>query len=367
MPGGNTIADGLNKTYTVLSSKGTKRMVKIGGAITSVVLNPTPIGVGIAALSLTAVAYNVTKETIEVRDDKKLDREKTNLENIKINKEKQLYNVLSAKENIAKDSPDLQKFLDTKIPDIYKNPPEGSPEKPFEGSWAKQAVRAVRDTTLEAASLFGDAIASGSIVGLAFAAGAAFINTTGEVDSNIVHMERKNDKINKVNNLKLSAGNYENEKELKELERQERINTKALEEFLTTTPKIDQLNEQQLRDHFNVTRVKVAERPEFASPPEKTNFEKVKSAMKAGKEYFVESQFGEVKEAFSKENTQAQTPITQGNSTKGKTPQQNKVQEQTRHMQENLTHGKISGYNSSITPPQTVKNTSKDKESSRGR
>ncbi|HJD55943.1 MAG TPA: hypothetical protein LFW21_04840 [Rickettsia endosymbiont of Pyrocoelia pectoralis] len=367
VPGGNTIADGLDKTYTVLSSKGVKRMVKVGGAISSVALNPTPIGVGIAALSLTAVAYNVTKETLEVRDDKKLDREKASLENIKVSKQTQLSKIVEAKENIAKNSPELQKFLNTKIPDIYKNPPSPSPDKPFEGSWAKQAVKAVRDTAMETASLFGDAIASGSIAGFAFASATAFINTTGEVDSKIVHMERKNDKINQVNNLKLSAGEYKNEKELQEQERQERINGKALEEFLATTPKIDQLNEQQLRDHFSVTRAKVAESPEFAPPPEKTNFEKVKSAMKAGKDYFVESQFSEVKEVFSKENKQNQTPITPNSSAKVQTPQKNKVQEQTQHMQENLTHGKVNAYSSSISSPQATPTASKHHESSRGR
>ncbi|WP_341795100.1 hypothetical protein [Rickettsia endosymbiont of Rhinocyllus conicus] len=211
VPGGNTIADGLDKTYKVISSKGTKRILKVGGAISSVALNPTPIGVGIAALSLTAVAYNVTKETLEVREDKKLDREKTALESIKGAKAQQLNKVLEAKENIAKDAPNLQKFLDTKIPDIYKNPPEPSPDKTFEGGWAKQFVKSVRDTTLEAASLFADGIATGSIGGIAFAATAAFVNITGEVDSNIVHMERGNDKKNKINTLKLSAGNYENE------------------------------------------------------------------------------------------------------------------------------------------------------------
>lgn len=186
--GGNTIADGLDKTYKVISSKGTKRILKVGGAISSVALNPTPIGVGIAALSLTAVAYNVTKETLEVREDKKLDREKTALESIKGAKAQQLNKVLEAKENIAKDAPNLQKFLDTKIPDIYKNPPEPSPDKTFEGGWAKQFVKSVRDTTLEAASLFADGIATGSIGGIAFAATAAFVNITGEVDSNIVHI-----------------------------------------------------------------------------------------------------------------------------------------------------------------------------------
>ncbi|WP_341790998.1 hypothetical protein [Rickettsia endosymbiont of Gonocerus acuteangulatus] len=39
--GGNTIADGLDKTYKVISSKGTKRILKVGGAISLVVLNPT--------------------------------------------------------------------------------------------------------------------------------------------------------------------------------------------------------------------------------------------------------------------------------------------------------------------------------------
>ncbi|KJV91937.1 hypothetical protein [Rickettsia bellii] len=120
------------------------------------------------------MAYNVTKETLEVREDKKLDREKTALESIKGAKAQQLDKVLEAKENIAKDAPNLQKFLDTKIPDIYKNPPEPSPDKTFEGGWAKQFVKSVRDTTLEAASLFADGIATGSIGGIAFAATAAF-------------------------------------------------------------------------------------------------------------------------------------------------------------------------------------------------
>ena len=77
------------------------------------------------------MAYNVTKETLEVREDKKLDREKTALESIKGDKAQQLNKVLEAKENIAKDAPNLQKFLDTQIPDIYKNLPEPSPDKTF--------------------------------------------------------------------------------------------------------------------------------------------------------------------------------------------------------------------------------------------
>lgn len=366
VPGGNTIADGLDKTYKVISSKGTKRILKVGGAISSVALNPTPIGVGIAALSLTAVAYNVTKETLEVREDKKLDREKTALESIKGAKAQQLNKVLEAKENIAKDAPNLQKFLDTKIPDIYKNPPEPSPDKTFEGGWAKQFVKSVRDTTLEAASLFADAIATGSIGGIAFAATAAFVNITGEVDSNIVHMERGNDKKNKINTLKLSAGNYENEKELKELERQERINNQTLKEFLDT-PNIDKLNQIQLEAAFATKQKEVGARDEFKEPPEKTGFQKVKSAVKAGASYFVEAQFGEVKEAFSKENKQTQTPVTPNAANKVQTPEISKAQEQVHNMQENLTHGKISGYNNSITPPQQTQNASKHHESSVGR
>ncbi|WP_017442333.1 hypothetical protein [Rickettsia gravesii] len=71
-----------------------------------------------------------------------------------------------------------------------------------------------------------------------------------------------------------------------EKERQAKIDTKVLEEFLTIPPKIDQLSEGQLREHFNVTRAKVVARPEFAPPAEKTNFVKVKSAVKAGVGYF---------------------------------------------------------------------------------
>lgn len=340
VPGGNIIADGLDKTYKIVSSKGAKRILKVGGAISSVALNPTPIGVGIATLSL-AVAYNVTKETLEVREDKKLDKEKTALESIKGAKAQQLDKVLEAKENIAKDAPNLQKFLDTKIPDIYKNPPEPSPDKPLEGGWAKQFIKSVRDNTLEAASLFADGIATGSLGGIAFAATAAFVNITGEVDSNIVHMERGNDKKNKINTLKLSAGNYENEKELKELERQERINNQTLKEFLDT-PNIDKLNQIQLEAAFATKQKEVGAREEFKEPPEKTNFEKVKSAVKAGASYLVEAQFGEVKEAFSKENKQSQTPVTPNVTNKVQKPEISKAQEQAHNMQENILHmGKL--------------------------
>ncbi|WP_419235405.1 hypothetical protein [Rickettsia endosymbiont of Nabis limbatus] len=178
-------------------------------------------------------------------------------------------------------------------------------------------------------------------------------------------MERGNDKKNKINNLKLSSGNYENEKELKELERQERINNQTLKEFLDT-PNIDKLNQIQLEAAFATKQKEVGERDGFKEPPEKTGFQKVKSAVKAGASYFVEAQFGEVKEAFSKENKQTQTPVTP--NVANKKPEISKAQEQAQqqvhNMQENLTHGKISGY--SITSPQPTQNTSKHHESSVG-
>ncbi|AFD19856.1 MAG: hypothetical protein AB8U78_03975 [Rickettsia slovaca] len=112
-----------------------------------------------------------------------------------------------------------------------------------------------------------------------------------------------------------------------EKERQAKIDTKALEEFLTIPPKIDQLSEGQLREHFNVTGAKVAARPEFAPPTEKTNFEKVKSAVKVGVGYFVESQFGDLKEIYGKKEEIFQSFITPNVSNKVK-PEQNKAHEQ---------------------------------------
>ncbi|WP_238375405.1 hypothetical protein [Rickettsia massiliae] len=164
-------------------------------------------------------------------------------------------------------------------------------------------------------------------------------NIIGEGDANLVGMERKKDKINQINSLKISIGNYEDKKDLLEKERQAKIDTKALEEFLTIPPKIAQLSEGQLREHFNVTRAKVAARPEFAPPAEKTNFEKVKSAVKAGVGYFVESQFGDLKEIYGKKEEISQSFITPNVSNKVK-PEQNTAHEQAQHMQENLSHGK---------------------------
>ena len=150
-----------------------------------------------------------------------------------------------------------------------------------------------------------------------------------------------------------------------EKERQAKIDTKALEEFLATTPKIDQLSEGQLKEHFNVTRAKVAERPEFAPPAEKTNFEKAKSAVKAGVGYFVESQFGDLKEIYGKKEEISPSYINLNVDNKVK-PEQNKARGQAHHMQENLSHGKGVSYGTSSPSSQSTPNASKHHESSRG-
>ncbi len=159
------------------------------------------------------------------------------------------------------------------------------------------------------------------------------------------------DKINQINSLKTSIGNYEDKKDLLEKERQAKIDTKALEEFLATTPKIDQLSQGQLKEHFNVTRAKVAERPEFAPPAGKTNFEKAKSAVKAGVGYFVESQFGDLKEIYGKKEEQKSSNVLiTPNIQKPKTPKIAKAEEKVHHMQESLTHGKVTSRSNNISP-----------------
>ncbi|MCC8467424.1 MAG: hypothetical protein LN589_01585, partial [Rickettsia endosymbiont of Eriopis connexa] len=68
---------------------------------------------GIAALSLSAVAYNVGQETLEVREDKHLDREKKLYV-------KQAELVVATQIDKGKDSSALKNFLDTKLPKIYQ-------------------------------------------------------------------------------------------------------------------------------------------------------------------------------------------------------------------------------------------------------
>ncbi|WP_017208574.1 hypothetical protein [Rickettsia australis] len=53
-----------------MGSKAVKRTAKIGGVMVSLALNPTPVGLRLAAFSLSAIAYNVGKEILEVREDK---------------------------------------------------------------------------------------------------------------------------------------------------------------------------------------------------------------------------------------------------------------------------------------------------------
>ena len=120
LPGGETAANVLEKTYKTLGSKAVRRAARIGGVAVSLVLNPTPVGVGLAALSSSAVAYNIGKETLEVKEDKRLDRKKKTLENIKANYVKQAELVVTTRIDKAKDSPELKNFLDTQLPKIYQ-------------------------------------------------------------------------------------------------------------------------------------------------------------------------------------------------------------------------------------------------------
>ncbi|ABV75139.1 hypothetical protein A1C_04335 [Rickettsia akari str. Hartford] len=69
-------------------------------------------------LSLSVVAYDVVKETLEVREDKYLDKEKKTLENIKANYVKQAELVVAIQIDKGKDSPALKNFLGTKLPKI---------------------------------------------------------------------------------------------------------------------------------------------------------------------------------------------------------------------------------------------------------
>lgn len=372
LPGGVPVANAIDKTYNTLSSKAVKRGAKITGAVVSLAVNPTPIGLGIAALSLTSVAYGVVKETLEVREDKHLDNEKKSLEAIKHNKQEQIKLAINARKDIGKDSPELQNFLDSKLPQIYVNPPA---ETNFKGSKAKEIFKAVRDSTLGGGSLLLEGIARGGLVGGIMAAAATFVNTTGEAEANLVHMVRKHDTINKINNLKLSAENYTNTKELREQERQEKINTTTLEEFLEKTPGIDKLNKIQLEAAFATKQKEVEARPEFAPPAERTNFEKAKSAIKAGAGYFVESQFGDLKELYSKDKEKTQdikspSPTTKLEPDKAKSTEIVKEKErQVQHMKDSLTHGNVTAYKSSISSPLATRTTTshkKQNESSRG-
>ncbi|WP_232049153.1 hypothetical protein [Rickettsia asiatica] len=324
----------------------------------SLALNPTPVGLGLAALSLSAITYNVGKETLEVRADKHLDREKKTLENIKDNYLKQVDLIINTQKDKAKDSPTLKNFLDTKLPKIYQETLE---PKKLNTTRTKEILKAVWDNVLEVAALVAQAGSAGGIItGLAAGLIGGGSNVIGEADIKLVRMERKKDKINQINSLKTSIGNYEDKKDLLEKERQAKIDTKALEEFLATTPKIDQLSERELREHFNVTRAKVAERQEFLPPSEKTNFEKAKSAVKAGVGYFVESQFGYLKEIYGKKEEQKpSTVLITPNIQKPKTPEIAKAEEKVHHMQENLTHGKVSAYSSRVSTPSPTKSASK--------
>lgn len=240
LPGAERAANVLETTYKTLGSKAVKRTAKIGGVMVSLALNPTPVGLGLAALSLSAIAYNVGKETLEVREDKHLDREKKTLENIKANYVKQAELVVATQIDKGKDSPALKNFLDTKLPKIYQETLE---PKKLNTTRTKEILKAVRDNVLEVAALVAQASSAGGIItGLAAGLIGGGSNVIGEADTKLVRMERKKDKINQINSLKTSIGNYEDKKDLLEKERQAKIDTKALEEFLATTPKIDQLS-----------------------------------------------------------------------------------------------------------------------------
>ena len=110
------------------------------------------------------------------------------------------------------------------------------------------------------------------------------------------------------------------------------------------------------------------QRPEFAPPAEKTNFEKAKSAVKAGVGYFVESQFGDLKEIYGKKEEQKSSTvlITPNIQKSRKLLKLLKQKKKVHHMQESLTHGKVTARSNNISPLPTGRSASKKQESSRG-
>ncbi|GAA5252360.1 hypothetical protein [Candidatus Rickettsia kedanie] len=81
----------------------------------------------------------------------------------------------------------------------------------------------------------------------------------------------------------------------------------------------------------------------------------------------VESQFGDLKEIYGKQEEQkSSTVLITPNIQKQETPEIAKAEEKVHHMQESLTYGKVTARSNNISPLPTGRSASKKQESSRG-
>lgn len=368
IPGGATISKAIQKTYKTMGTRPVALGIKLAGIAVSLAFPVVsiPVVLAIAGVSLAATAYNVGKETLEVKDEKLRNAEKKSLENIKESKQTQrklLEN--KAQEITGKSSPDLEKFLFHKGSEMYRKPSEEPPEKPFTNTYFKEFTKVCRDSVPGFVSTLAGAAAVAHPVGWVAAGATMVANFLGETDNKLVRMEQKKDAINQINELKAFAPDYTDPKKLPELERQQKINTATLEEFLEKTPNIDKLNQIQLEAAFATKQKEVEARQEFEVPAEKTKAQKLVSGVKEWAGYVADSQFSDLKALHSKKDEKVQdTEVLKKQNSPS--PVQSKVQEQVHNMQESLTHGKVTSRSNNISPLPTGRSASKKQESSRG-
>jgi len=376
LPGGDTAVNVMRKTYGTVTSKPVLRTIKAASALASI--TAFPLGTIAGTLSLAAIAGNVVKETLDVREIHRLDAKIKNLESIKKSKQQEVALIVENSKTTAKDSPALQGFLESKMPVIY--PQNFSPNVPLDSNRLKEFGKAVRDSSLSAASLIVRAAEFGNPIGIVAAVATGIAGTLKEADSNLVRRKQINNKKNEVNKLHLNAEHYQNPKELQQQELEERVKAQTLKEFTECTEALskgsseklpealkeelskkpfNELTKEDFERIYNEKKQEVESREEFKAKPERTKFQKFKSATRAGWGYFVESQCGDLKKLYSEKKEPTQTPVapkvdkkSEQEKPKGKEKKLEKSQEEKKahKVQQNLSKGQSTQYKNSISP-----------------
>lgn len=298
---GKVVSYTVGTIWNTLTSKPAKRFYKIAMAALTLALSPTPVGIALAAVSLASIIHNVTKESLEVRDAKKLMQEHGLLKRSVEYRQKQhaLLKTLASKTKLANSQSFIEEYSASSLQTNRKAEELKSVTKT---SKVGEVLRAVRDNSLEAFSVIGGSV-SGESIDQAVAAFVVLGNVTGEADKNLQKRKEKFAIQQANSELQMEVSQYQSLEELKTLERQERIKTEALARLVQELDS-GSLGNQQVKEKFDVICREVEKEKVFAAPPEKSFLEKLTSPIASGVGYIWKSQFGEVSTLYKPKDTE---------------------------------------------------------------
>ena len=303
--GGKVLSNTVGTIWKALTCKPAKRFYKIGMAVLTIVTAPTPVGIVFATISLTAISYNVIKESVELRDANRLMQEHGLLKQHVKHKQKQ-NELISALE--SSQLPDLKNFAKVYKTSLGQKRDTQEVRAAVKTSKVAEVLRAVRDNFLEAFAAIGKS-ATGDPIDQAMAAFVTLGNVTGEANKNLQNRKEKF-ALQKANDaLQMEITPYKSLEELKTFDREERIKTEALSRFVTEVQNSGVSKSPEER--FAILCKEVEQESAFALPPKEAFFTRTTSTITAGVGYIMKSQFGNVSNLYVPKQTEENTPSQQ--------------------------------------------------------